>query len=64
VDEVSSSEGIRLRAGHRYELVTLYENPGKKPVDAMSILYLYVAGQESSGPRDEPEMADTRLGGA
>lgn len=64
VDEVSASEGIRLRAGHRYELVTLYENPGEKPVDAMSILYLYVAGQESSGPRDEPEMADTRLGGA
>ena len=48
VEEVSSVEGIRLRSGHKYELVTFYDNQKSAPVDAMSILYLYLAGRDNS----------------
>ncbi len=49
VEEISSEQGIRLYADHKYELVTRYENDTGGYIDAMSILYLYLAGED----RDE-----------
>ena len=37
----SSVRGVRLKQSHEYELVTTYVNPTDKPIDAMSILYVY-----------------------
>ena len=41
MDEWSSTEGIELFKDHQYELLTTYHNPTDKPIDAMSILYVY-----------------------
>lgn len=69
VDEIRSAEGIQLHAGHTYELVTFYDNTTKAPVDAMSILYLYLAGRDAGGQpvaasSQQPRTADAALGGA
>jgi len=36
------AEGLTLYTDHDYELITIYDNTTATPVDAMSILYLYV----------------------
>jgi hypothetical protein len=41
MEQWSSSGGVELVKDHRYELVTAYHNPTDKPIDAMSILYVY-----------------------
>jgi hypothetical protein len=43
MSEVTSREGIPLRKGRRYELVTEYNNTLGKPIDAMAIVYAYLA---------------------
>jgi hypothetical protein len=42
MDRLSLPEGVPLDRDHEYELVTRYHNPTSGPVDAMSILYLYM----------------------
>jgi hypothetical protein len=41
MEQWSSDEGVVLRKDHRYEIVTTYHNPTDKPIDAMSIVYIY-----------------------
>jgi hypothetical protein len=41
MEQWSSPAGVLLEKAHQYELVTTYVNPTDKPIDAMSILYLY-----------------------
>jgi hypothetical protein len=41
MEQWSSAEGVDLMKDHQYELVTAYHNPTDKPIDAMSILYVY-----------------------
>jgi hypothetical protein len=43
MSEITSREGIALRKDHRYELITEYNNTLDRPLDAMAILYLYIA---------------------
>jgi hypothetical protein len=42
-DFYSSTEGLKIKASHQYELVTVYNNTTKHPVDAMAVLRLYVS---------------------
>ncbi|RLA62135.1 MAG: hypothetical protein DRQ88_00930 [Epsilonproteobacteria bacterium] len=41
VESYSSVKGFNLYKDNQYELVMLYDNPRKKPVDAMGFLYMY-----------------------
>src|SRR5439155_21982320 len=50
MDEWSSTDGIELSKDHHYELVTTYHNPTDKPIDAMSILYLYALDKQFHPP--------------
>ncbi|HSQ54614.1 MAG TPA: hypothetical protein VLM40_02630 [Gemmata sp.] len=43
MSEIISREGLPLVKGHRYELVAEYNNTTDKPIDAMAILYAYIA---------------------
>lgn len=43
MSEIVSPEGIRLEKGRRYELVTEYNNTQDQPIDAMAIVYAYLA---------------------
>ena len=43
MSEVISQEGVLIKPDGRYELVTTYNNTTDKPIDAMAILYLYLA---------------------
>ncbi|NIL97675.1 MAG: hypothetical protein GTO53_08355 [Planctomycetales bacterium] len=51
MSQISSSEGIPLSPGKRYELIAEYDNRSNRPIDAMAILYLYAA----AGPPDAGE---------
>ncbi len=50
MDEVTSQEGIPIDQSHRYELITKYNNTLTKPIDAMSIFYLYMLEKEFKDP--------------
>jgi hypothetical protein len=39
--EYSDAAGIPFPADHDYELVTVYDNPTPRPIDAMAIVYLF-----------------------
>ncbi len=41
MEQWSSIEGVPLAKDHHYELLTTYYNPTDKPIDAMSIVYVY-----------------------
>jgi hypothetical protein len=41
VDSYSSAKGFNLNKNSQYELVMGYNNPRKKPIDAMGFLYMY-----------------------
>jgi hypothetical protein len=41
MEELTFAKGVELFKDHEYELVTVYENTTKEPIDAMSILYVY-----------------------
>ncbi len=43
MSQISSSEGIPLGRGKRYELIAEYDNRSTGAIDAMAILYLYAA---------------------
>ncbi len=43
MSEVTSREGVPLVRGRRYELVAEYNNTYGKPIDAMAILFAYLA---------------------
>jgi hypothetical protein len=53
VTDFSSAEGLLLRAGHQYELISDYENPTTANADAMAVLYLYVRDGQA-GTLDSP----------
>jgi hypothetical protein len=42
VETYSSAEGLPLRRGHRYELVSTYDNTTSEDQDSMAVMYLYV----------------------
>lgn len=56
MSEVRSTEGVWLQHGGRYRLICEYENPTDKPIDAMAILYVYLA--------EEPDPNGGKLAGA
>ena len=58
MSEIRLPEGRLVKAGHRYELVADYENPLPGPIDAMAILYVYLA--EEPGP--DAALADAGAG--
>ena len=41
VDHLASPEGIPIRQGHEYELVSVYNNTTEQPQDSMAVMYLY-----------------------
>lgn len=43
MSEIVSTEGVAIRKGHQLELVADYENTTDQPIDAMAIMYLYLA---------------------
>jgi len=43
ISEIKSRDGIPIHQNSKFTLVTEYDNPTGKPIDAMSILYLYMA---------------------
>ena len=43
MSEVSSTEGIEIQKDRRYELIADYDNRRDVPIDAMGIMYLYLA---------------------
>ena len=45
MSEISSTAGIPIHRGRRYELIAEYDNRLNEPIDAMAILYLYAAAQ-------------------
>jgi hypothetical protein len=47
MEELAIPEGVLLRRDHRYELITIYDNPTSKNIDAMAILYLYLLDRPS-----------------
>lgn len=49
VTDLSSTTGVRLNAGHNYELIADYDNPTSGPVDAMAVLFLYVRDNQLRG---------------
>ncbi|MGH7179189.1 MAG: hypothetical protein ACREJC_17560 [Tepidisphaeraceae bacterium] len=52
--EISLPGGVQLSKDHEYELVTIYHNPTDKPIDAMSILYLYCLDKKFEAARSTP----------
>jgi hypothetical protein len=46
MEQWSSAEGVALVKDHQYELVTTYHNPTDKPIDAMSIVYVYAFDEQ------------------
>ena len=48
VTDFTSIRGLRLYAGHHYELIADYDNPTLRAVDAMAVLFLYVRDAELS----------------
>jgi hypothetical protein len=49
MEQWSSTAGAEVIKGHEYELLTEYHNPTDKPIDAMSILYVYAQDRKFSG---------------
>ncbi len=45
MSDFMSKRGVAIRKGGRYELVAEYHNTTDRPIDAMAILYLYLAEQ-------------------
>lgn len=50
VDHLASAEGIRLHAGHHYELVSVYDNTSGENQDSMAVMYLYLLDQDFRRP--------------
>ena len=46
---------------HKYELLTVYDNPTSQPIDAMSILYIYLLDKEFFGNRLSTGTVDRSL---
>lgn len=47
-DVYSSTSGIQLYVNHEYQLTSVYNNTTKQNVDAMAIMYLYLAERDFS----------------
>ena len=62
--EVTSQEGVLIKPEGRYELVTRYHNTSDEPIDAMAILYLYLAENPQSTTAQANETAPTFIGAA
>jgi hypothetical protein len=58
MDELVLPDGLALRKGHEYQLITTYFNPTDKPIDVMSILYIYALdtrfARDGGAARPEP----------
>ena len=46
VDYYSGEEGIPIRAGHEYELISVYDNPSDQDADAMATMFLYCLAKD------------------
>lgn len=57
----SSATGLRLQAGHRYELVTSYNNTSGHPITAMSIMFCYCLDKEFRGFEPDARPASAPL---
>ena len=45
----TSDDGITVRPGHEYELISIYDNTTDEVHDAMAVMYLYVLAKDFSG---------------
>ena len=54
VDHLVSEEGIRLYAGHQYELVSVYDNTSGEAQDSMAVMYLYLLDKDYERPELTP----------
>jgi hypothetical protein len=54
LEHFSSLEGVPVYKDHEYELISVYDNTTTHDLDAMAILYLYLAGQELLRPAAAP----------
>ena len=50
IDYYSSEEGLTLRQGHEYALVSRYENPTQESSDAMASMFLYYHDEKFQKP--------------
>ncbi|HEX8154233.1 MAG TPA: hypothetical protein VF698_13955, partial [Thermoanaerobaculia bacterium] len=58
VDTFTSVEGLKLYKSHKYELVSVYNNPTKDMHDSMASVYLGLSDPEFRKP--EPELLEAR----
>ena len=62
VDYLASEEGIPIRVGHEYEMVSVYDNTSEEDQDSMAVMYLYLRDLEFD-PRPVLSYLRTRGGG-
>ncbi len=52
VTTFDSREGLRVDAGHQYELTSIYDNTTAADQEAMAVMYLYLRDDEFHFPKD------------
>ncbi len=57
MEQRSLPKGVRLYKDHEYELITRYVNPTNAPIDAMSIMYLYMLDEKFQQTESKPAVA-------
>jgi hypothetical protein len=50
VETITSEEGVRIFADHKYELVSVYENTTDQMQDSMAVMFLYLHDKEFVKP--------------
>lgn len=50
VETITSEEGVRIFADHKYELVSVYENTSDQMQDSMAVMFLYLHDKEFVKP--------------
>jgi len=50
VETITSEEGVRIFADHKYELVSVYENTTDQMQDSMAAMFLYLHDKEFVKP--------------
>ena len=50
VQYYSSADGIPLKKGHEYEVVSIYDNTSKENADSMAVMYLYLKDKRFKKP--------------
>jgi hypothetical protein len=54
MEHLSLPQGVAISRNHSYELITRYHNTTSAPIDAMSILYLYMLDRKFEAAQNPP----------